>query len=466
MVSDDDTWKVYKDGPIRFGGFFQGERYDANKEPEIAGWSTTNYNDISWKKAQIIEKHDWIHFDIVSRYDEPVKVREILTATRLMPAHSDDKHTYIYDMGVNMVGVPSITIPAGSLKKGDVVVLRYGEQLYPGFKGDEKYYVDTYGSKGKNIAGRPLYETYRAALATDFYIAGGSEEVVIQPSTTFRGYQYIQITVPGRSGALPLANVKGLVLSSDNLPTGRYNATTADVKTGNLVNQLFKNIQRSQLGNFFTIPTDCPQRNERMGWTGDAQAYARTGTYNSDAQNFFRQWMVALRADQGVGSATEAPGGIGSTVPTYNKADDRSFANGTTWAAAVCMVPWQLYIQYGNTQIIEENMETMMNWLNGMDFYDFSEQYTYLSGKTGGLADWLAMDNGTPPELVNNAIYIYDGGNGYYGRRHRQGGLRRCFARRPIGQAEWNEVYVDPATGKTRTPTAELSTHRHLTRRL
>lgn len=452
VVSDDDTWKVYKDGPIRFGGFFQGERYDANKEPEIAGWSTTSYNDISWKKAQIIEKHDWIHFDIVSRYDEPVKVREILTATQLMPAHSDDKHTYIYDMGVNMVGVPSITIPAGSLKKGDVIVLRYGEQLYPGFKGDEKYYVDSYGSKGKNIAGRPLYETYRAALATDFYIAGGSEEVVIQPSTTFRGYQYIQITVPGRSGALPLANVKGLVLSSDNLPTGRYNATTADVKTGNLVNQLFKNIQRSQLGNFFTIPTDCPQRNERMGWTGDAQAYARTGTYNSDAQNFFRQWMVALRADQGVGSATEAPGGIGSTVPTYNKADDRSFANGTTWAAAVCMVPWQLYIQYGNSQIIEENMETMMNWLNGMDFYDFSEQYTYLSGKTGGLADWLAMDNGTPPELVNNAIYIYmmevtaimaDA----IGREDYAAVLRD---RHDKAKAEWNEVYVDPATGKTR----------------
>ena len=144
-----------------------------------------------------------------------------------------------------------------------------------------------------------------------------------------------------------------------------------------------------------------------MGWTGDAQAYTRTGTYNSETQNFFRQWMVALRADQGVGSDTEAAGGIGSTVPTFNKADDQTFANGTTWAAAVCQVPWQLYIQYGNTQIIEENMETMMNWLNGMDFYDFSDKYTYLSGKAGGLADWLAIDGNTPPEMVNNAIYIY-----------------------------------------------------------
>ena len=169
-----------------------------------------------------------------------------------------------------------------------------------------------------------------------------------------------------------MENIKGLVLSSDEISTSTYNATTSDNnKTAKLVNQLFKNIQRSQLGNFFTVPTDCPQRNERMGWTGDAQAYTRTATYNSDVLNFFRQWMVSLRADQGIGSSTEVPGGIGSTVPTYNQTDDTSFADGTTWAAAICMVPWQLYNQYGNTQIIEENIEPMMNWLNGMDFYDF-----------------------------------------------------------------------------------------------
>ena len=165
-----------------------------------------------------------------------------------MDVHSDDQHTYTYDMAVNMVGVPSITIPAGWLKKGDVVILRYGEQLYPGFKGDEKYYVNTYGKKGKDIAGRILTETYRAAMSSDFYIASGSDEVVIEPSSTYRGYQFIQITIPNHEGPLPLANVKGLVLSSDKLPSGTYEATTADGATGNLVNQLFKNIQRSQLG--------------------------------------------------------------------------------------------------------------------------------------------------------------------------------------------------------------------------
>lgn len=453
IVTNPNTWKAYNDGPVRHGSFFNGESYDANKETDIKDWNTTGYKDEKWKKAEPIAFRDWIHCDIRARYDSQVKVHETLTAVKQMPAHSKDQHTYIYNMGTNMVGVPSISIPAGWLKAGDKVILRYAEQLYPGFKGDEKYYVDTYGSKGRNVAGRPLYETLRAALVTDFYIAKNSDAVVIQPSTTYRGYQYIQITLPSHKGALPVENVKGLVLSSDEISSGTYEATTSDGnKTAKLVNQLFKNIQRSQLGNFFTIPTDCPQRNERMGWTGDAQAYTRTATYNSDVMNFFRQWMMSLRADQGIGSATEAPGGIGSTVPTYNQTDDTNFADGTTWAAAICMVPWQLYSQYGNTQIIEENIEAMMNWLNGMDFYDFSETYPHLSGKTTGLADWLAMDERTPADLVNNAIYIYmmeltarmaDA----IGRTEYAEILRK---RHTLAKAEWNKAYVNPETGKTK----------------
>jgi len=459
VVSDPENWKSFNEGPIRYGSFFQGERYDANKEAAINGWKKTGFNTSQWQQAEIIPQRAWVNFDLMARYDKPVQVREILTATQLMLTHSADNHTFIYNMGVNMVGVPEITIPAGYLKKGDMVIIRYAEQLYPGFKGDESYYVKTYGRGGKNIAGRPLYETFRAALVSDFYIAKGSEQVTIQPSTTYRGYQYIQITLPSHEGALPLENIRGLVMSSDELPTGTYVATSSDNnKTANLVNQLIKNIQRSQLGNFFTIPTDCPQRNERMGWTGDAQAYTRTATYNSDVQNFFRQWMVNLRADQGVGNATNVPGGVGSTVPTYNQADDQSFADGTTWAAAVCMVPWQLYSQYGNTQVISENMEAMIAWLRGMDYYDQSEEYPHLSAKATGLADWLAMDNHTPSDLVNNAIYIYmmevtavmaDA----IGRADLAAELR---ARHDAAKDEWNRCYVDPATGKTRNQKGDL----------
>jgi alpha-L-rhamnosidase len=460
VVTDPGTWKLYQNGPIQYGSFFQGERYNASKEANVSvggnkrGWATNAYNDSKWARPEIVKQRDWVKFALLGRYDQPVRVVETLQAKKVMEIHSPDEHTYTYDMGVNMVGVPSITVPAGWLRAGDTVILRYGEQVYPGLSGDKQDYIDLYGytGKGKGVAGRILTETYRAALATDFYVAAGSGEAVIQPSTTYRGYRYIQITIPSYAGPLAPVNVKGLVLSSDRKPTGTYTAVTTDTVTGNNASQLFKNIQRSQLGNFFTIPTDCPQRNERMGWTGDAQAYTRTGTYNSDVRNFFRQWMVALRNDQGVGSATDAPGGIGSTVPTYNMADTTNFPDGTTWAAAVCMVPWQLYIQYGDKQIIEENMEAMMAWLNGMDFYDFSDKYKHLSARTSGLSDWLAVDNNTPAQLVNNAIYIYMleatsimaeaiGRNDY---------AATLKQRHALAKADWNDAYVDAATGKTK----------------
>jgi alpha-L-rhamnosidase len=449
FVSNPADWKAFKDGPVRNGSFFQGERYDASRE--VRGWKEAGFDDSAWLPAERIEKRSWIDFDIVARYDEVVRLREVLTAQKVMPTHSSDGHTYIYNMGVNMVGVPSITIPAGWLKAGDEVVLAYGEQVYPGLKGDRKEYVDRFGKKGRGVAGHVLFETNRAALDLDIYIADGSSEVTIQPSTSYRGYQYVQVTLPSHSGPLPLENVKGLVLSSSEIPTGRYAATTSDGRTGGFANQLFRNIQRSQLGNFFTIPTDCPQRNERMGWTGDAQAYTRTGTYNANTQNFYRQWMVALRADQGIGSDTEVPGGIGSTVPTYNRSDDPSFANGTTWSAAVCQVPWQLYSQYGDKQIIRENIETMMDWLNGMAFYK-NKDYPYLSTKAGGLADHLALDNRTPADLLNNAIYIYMMEvtaimAEAIGRDDYAAILRE---RHDNAKADWNRAYVDPATGKTR----------------
>ena len=451
VVTRPDSWKTFNDGPVRAGDFFMGERYDACRESAVSGWSEAFYDDSLWQLAEIIPKRSWVDFDFMARYDEPVKVRETLGAVRVMPVHKAG--TYIYDMGVNMVGVPSITIPAGWLRKGDKVILSYGEQVYPGLRGDDRDYVRRFGSKGLGVAGHILYETNRAALDIDTYVAAGSGEVTFTPRSTFRGYQYIQIIIPGSRAPLPLSNVKGLVLSSCGIPDGTYEAVTQDARTGELAGRLFRNIQRSQLGNFFTIPTDCPQRNERMGWTGDAQAYSRTAIYNADVQNFWRQWMVALRDDQGVGSDTEAAGGIGSTVPTYNKADDSTFADGTTWGAAVCMVPWQMYSMYGDTQIVRENMDAMMAWLNGMDYYDFSAEYPHLSSKASGLSDHLAMDGRIPADLPNNAIYIYM--MDVTARMARAIGRddyasileERCAA----AKEEWNKAYFDSESGRTKT---------------
>jgi alpha-L-rhamnosidase len=210
ILSSPDTWKLYKNGPVEYGSFFQGERYNAKKEAAVSvngnnkGWSTSAYDGTKWARAEIVRQRDWIKSGLVARYDQAVRIAEILQAKKVMEVHSNDEHTYTYNMGVNMVGVPSVTIPAGWLKEGDVVIMRYGEQLYPGFPGDEQEYIDLYGKKGKNIAGRILTESYRAALAADFYTAANNKEVVIQPSATYRGYQYIQITIPDHAGPLHL----------------------------------------------------------------------------------------------------------------------------------------------------------------------------------------------------------------------------------------------------------------------
>ena len=464
VVTDPSSWTVYNDGPTRAASFYQGERYDASKEAAVSvdgnvnGWATTAYDSSAWTQCENIEPREWINFDIVGRYETPIREYEWLDTTRILSTHSEDNTTYTYDMGVVMTGVPSITIPAGSLKEGDTVVMRYGEDIYPGNEDSQntnEYYTGLYGPEGtfrKGVAGRVLHDTYRAAMASDFYIASKEDEtrdVVIQPGFTFRSYRYVQITVPSRTEALPAENVHGVVISSIEKLTGTYNAATTDDTITGYVNQLFKNIQRSQLGNFMSIPTDCPQRNERMGWTGDAQAFSRTSTYNADTLKFFRQWMVALRDDQG------GNGSIGNTVPAFSTSDPKknttSFADGSTWAAAVCMVPWQMYTQYGDTTIVEENMDAMKLWLDGMDSYDFDAEHTHLSSKTGGLADWLSVDGKTSSDIVNNAIYIY--------MMEVTAEMARAIGRTDIAdelqerhdlaKEEWNDVYFNEELGLT-----------------
>ncbi|WP_435741809.1 family 78 glycoside hydrolase catalytic domain [Nocardioides sp. SYSU DS0663] len=487
IVTDPGSWKSFNDGPNRYADNFQGVRYDASKEANIAGWSTTSYDaalESKWSKPDVISMKSELDPDFMARQDQPVREVERLTAERVLSTHSDDDQTWTYDMGVNMVGVPSVTIPAGTLEAGDEVIFRFGEDIYPGNSDspnevwpgpDPRYYEpkpysELYGPEGSyrpGVAGQILTDTYRAAFATDFYEASAADadrDVVITPNFTFRGYRYIEITVPGRTKPLPLRNVEGIVLSSIDKPEGTYEAKTSDDNyTGELATQFFENVQRSQLGNFFSLPTDCPQRNERMGWTGDLQAYARAATYNStDTQAFLRQWMVALRDAQG------SNGSVGTTVPIISLTGDRgdAFPQTPTWEGAVAQAPWQLYQQYGDTQIIEENFATIQKWLKGYADQPLSEDYPGLTAGTGSHADHISMDANTERHMVNQAMYLHfvevsakmaD----VIGETEYAESLRQRFAQ---GKESFNKLYVDPQTGFTlnATPGEELVSGRSL----
>lgn len=489
IVTDPASWKTFTEGPNRSADNFQGVTYDARKEASIAGWNTTAYKNAllsRWTTPDVIALKAGLNPEIIARQDKPVREVERRTATRVLATHSDDDRTWTYDMGVNMVGVPSVTIPAGTLKAGDEVIFRFGETIYPGNSDSPNVswpgpdprtptpvaYSDLYGPNGSyrpGVAGQILTDTYRAALSEDTYVASAADanrDVTITPNGAFRGYQYIEITVPGRTTALPLENVDGVVYSSIDLPEGTYTATTSDDNyTGKLANQFFKNAQRSQLGNFFSLPTDCPQRNERMGWTGDLQVYARSATYNSsDTQAFLRQWLIALRDAQGVN------GGIGDTVPIISLTGDRgtNYPQSPTWEGAVVQAPWQLYTQYGDTQVIRENFPTIKKWLESYlaDGGALSPSYPGLTSRTSGNADHISMDANTEAHMVGQAMYVYYldiaskmadiVGDSAYAETLRQ--------RYTQAKDSFNRLYVDPQTGFTlnATPGANLVAGRTL----
>ncbi|MBM7519369.1 family 78 glycoside hydrolase catalytic domain [Nocardioides nitrophenolicus] len=487
VVTNPTTWKAFNDGPNRYADNFQGVRYDAGKEANVANWTTTSYKPAllsKWSTPDVITMKSQLNPALVSRQDQPVHEVERLTAKRVLQTHSEDDTTWTYDMGVNMVGVPTITIPKGSLRAGDEVIFRFGETIYPGnsdspnttWPGPDPRvsqptpYADLYGPDGSyrpGVAGRILTDTYRGALASDTYVASAADadrDVVITPNFTFRGYQYIEITVPHRTTALPLDGVQGIVLSSIDLPESDYEATTSDDNyTGRLATKFFDNAQRSQLGNFFSLPTDCPQRNERMGWTGDLQAYARSATYNSsDTQAFLRQWMVALRDAQG------SNGSVGTTVPVISLTGELGAAMPATptWEGAVAQAPWQLYTQYGDTQIIEENFATIQKWLKGYSDQPLSADYPGLTAGTSSHADHISMDANTEAHMVNQAMYLYfldisakmaD----IIGRTAYAETLRQRYTQ---GVDSFNRLYVDPQTGFTlnATPGANLVAGRTL----
>lgn len=472
VITDPDTWKVFTDGPNRYADNFQGVRYDASREASVKDWTSASYKPAllaKWSTPDVITPRSELNFEFMARQDKPIREVERLTATRVLSTHSADQQTWTYDMGVNAVGVPSVTIPKGTLQAGDEVIFRFGEDIYPGNEDSQNVYwpgadprvydptpyADLYGPDGSyrpGVAGRILTDTYRAALATDVYVASAEDagrDVVITPNFTFRGYRYIEISVPGRTSALPLSNVETVVYSSIDVPEASYEATTSDDNyTADLVNQFFKNVQRSQLGNFFSLPTDCPQRNERMGWTGDLQAYARSATYNSqDTQAFLRQWMVALRDAQGVN------GGIGDTVPIISLTGDRgnSFPQSPTWEGAVAQTPWQLYQQYGDTQIIRENFPTIRKWLDNYHSGVLHPDYPGLTSRTSGNADHISMDANTEAHMVGQAMYIY-----YLDISSKMADIigETAYAetldeRYAQGKDSFNRLYVDPETGYT-----------------
>lgn len=360
LFCSDGTWMSSDNGPVRFSEIYDGEFYDEHYM--LDGWMQASYDDGSWLPA--VTEPVGTDVSLVPKMHNTVRTNASLPSVGY--AQSPDG-TLIFDMGQNMVGVPRLRVP---MKKGDTLVVRFSEML----KENGSLYT----------------ESYRTAQSTDYYVAARDGYIDYTPSFTFHGFRYVGLSGYDTSKKVRKDWVEGKVQHSGFGYTGHFKSSSE------LLNRLYSNIQWGHRGNSFDIPTDCPQRDERMGWTGDAQIFAPSAFYLADVHSFFSAWMVSMR------EAQRPDGRIPIVVP--NVAGDRVSPG---WGDAATVIPWTVYMMTGDTEILKSNYGMMKRWI---DFYLANMRDGIICVK--GFCDWLQpySSNGnysdTPYELVATAYCI------------------------------------------------------------
>jgi alpha-L-rhamnosidase len=340
---------------------YDGEEYDARLEP--ARWQQPGFNDSFWQPATVVDAPP---IAISSQIASPVRVVATLqpkTVTRV--ANGD----YLFDMGQNMVGWAELKVKGDA---GTRVRLRFAEVLKPD--------------------GTIYRENLRNADATDTYILRGGEEEHFTPHFTFHGFRYVEVS--GYPGTPGLDAIRGEVVSSvGDEPAARLSTSS------NLANQMWTIGIWGQRGNFLSIPTDCPQRDERLGWMGDAGVFWRTGTYNFDVAAFSEKFMQDVVDAQGSNGAftNVSP----NTLPSDGDGADQIGAPG--WGDAGIIIPWNTWMQYGDRSIIEQNWDAMQRW---MEFIQSrNPDFLRKNGVGPNFADWLAPDENTNKDLLATAYW-------------------------------------------------------------
>ena len=379
----DPSWEQNQCGPLLYGDIYNGETYDARRD---YSWTTLSDATTGWKPAETMTAPtDSIYaFEgplvvIRNQYQQSVKKVTIWEGTKQTgTTHGEINvkstldnpskmgfvlhkgETAIFDMGQNMVGWPLMTVKGNS---GAEITCRFGEMLND--DGSEDHIND-------GPAGSVWTHNMRTAKTTLRYILSGNPKgETYHPSTTFFGFRYISMTA---SEDVTIMNLVGQVVGSDINEGATFECSDPSV------NQLFKNIQWGARGNFLSIPTDCPQRDERLGWSGDTQMFSRTACYNADMRAFYHKWMRDLR------SAQREDGAVPDVAPLGRYGD---FGN-AAWGDAIIIVPWNVYLMYNDTEILDENYEAMqryMLWLQS----NTDEQYFY-NGAGTAYGDWLAYE--------------------------------------------------------------------------
>ncbi len=361
IIGTDATWRA-STGPILESDIYNGEIYEARLE--LNGWSQVGFNDQSWQPVKITAQGKR---RLVAASGPPVRKIQEIKPIAIFKSPAGET---IFDLGQNMVGWCRLRVqgPAGT-----VVTLKHAEVL----------------DKNGNL----YTENLRSAQQRDQFVLKGSGEEVFEPHFTFHGFRYV--AVAGFPGEPKLNNLTGIVIHSDMRPTGSF------VCSNPLINQLQHNIQWGQKGNFVDVPTDCPQRDERMGWTGDAQVFSPTACFNMDVAGFYTKWLKDLAADQfrdgvvphvipdvlrqGGAAAWEDVLDTKSNSPAL---PELKAGGSAAWADAAVVVPWTVYLYFGDRRILEQQYKSMKAWVDYMK-QQAGDSYLWQTG--GHFGDWLAF---------------------------------------------------------------------------
>lgn len=358
----DNSWKGLNNGPTQYSSLYDGESYDANLEmPE---WSAADFDDSDWEAvAEEAISHE---VKLTPKRHNPVTSKiQLQTQSITKPV----KGSAVFDLGQNMAGVAKINIP---VKKGQQVKIRFAEMLQQN--------------------GEIYTRNYRSAVSTDFYTPAKDGTIEWQPKFTFHGFRYVELSGFDENATPEESWVTGLVQYSDFESSGTFSSSHEKL------NQLQSNIEWGLRGNFLDIPTDCPQRDERAGWTGDAQVFIPTSLFIADAHSFWSSWMQSMRDDQ------RENGSIPIVVPDI---DGKRVSSG--WGDAATVIPWETYWRTGDKEILADSYQTMLGWINyykSVAQNHIPEMFTY--------GDWLQPFSEHPTDerkgetdekLINTAYY-------------------------------------------------------------
>ncbi len=369
-IVTDNTWKS-NTGPILMSDLFMGETYDARLE--YVNWTKSGFDDSEWHRV-IVSADPGI--EIKAPDGPPVlKIQELKPVGKSVTPEGD----IVFDMGQNMVGWLRFKVKG---PKGTTIEIRHAEVLDK----DGNFYT----------------ENLRRAKQTITYTLKGDGVEVFEPHFTWQGFQYF--AVKGWPGEPSLEDFTGVVVHSDITPTMEFSCSNP------MLNQLQHNIQWGQKGNFVDVPTDCPQRDERMGWTGDAQVFATTACFNADVAGFYTKWLKDMIYDQ------KESGAIPDVVPNIRWSLDpvqRCGASG--WSDAVVVIPWTVYQYYNDTRILSVMYDSMVKWIK---FMQTNAGDDYIWSESNQLGDWLSFNSQsssypgayTDKEFIATAYFAYSTG--------------------------------------------------------